>query len=234
VPRKRHDVGASPPGPEAAAPAPAPAGAAKPADEGLRDPYAAFVQQLAAQARAAVVGRLDTSSVLSSRAKLIDGAAWLAGTASAEWYLTAEIASPGDGGGPGLGALLRWRASVGTLPSEDEFLCVAVICTFFYLFGVMADRDRLSTARTFVAEIAAPASLGEMAEELERAYPTRRPGGRPETDLRAYLTLADRRLAALLGVNNSPGLSLGQVGIVLQRFNHLFRENLAPIVGWLS
>jgi len=209
-------------------------GAAAPAERPPSDPYAAFVHDLAQWTRARIIARLDESSVLSNRAKLIYGAAWLAGAGSADWYLTAEIASPGDEGGPGIGSLLRWRAEMGTPPTEDDFFFVAVVCTFFHLFAVMADRDRLSTARTFATQIGAPPELGDLAYELEHAYPTRRLSPRQETNLASYLAQADLRLAEHLGVDNSPGLSVEQATTVLQQFNALFRDNVAAVVQRLE
>ncbi len=91
--------------------------------------------------------------------------------------------------------------------TADEFVFVAAVCTFFYLFGVMADRDRLPAARTFVKEIGAPEALGDVARELEYAYPTRRTSPRPKSTLLEYLARADERLAGLLDVDNHPGLS---------------------------
>jgi len=68
----------------------------------------------------------------------------------------------------------------------------------------MADRDRLPAARTFVKEIGAPEALGEVARELEYAYPTRRQSPRPKTTMAEYLARADEQLAGFLAVDNRP------------------------------
>ncbi len=203
-------------------------------DDQAHGPYGEFVHDLARWARAHLIGRLKESSVLSDRAKLIDGAVSLAGIASADWYLTTEIASGGDGGGSGLARLMRRRAEAGLHPTEEEFLIVALVCTFFYLFAVMADRDRLSAARTFVAEVGAPTELGDMARELERVYPTRRVSPRPTATLTAYLAHADQLLGRHLGVDNRPGLSESQAARVLQQFTSLYLKNVLPVVQQLS
>jgi hypothetical protein len=196
--------------------------------------YDDFVHDLAQWARTRILDRLKESTVLSERAKLIDSAVSLAGIASADWYLTTEIASAGDGGGPGLAGLLRRRTESGIPLVTDEFLAVTVVCTFFHLFAVMADRDRYSAARTFVVEIGAPAALAEMAHELERAYPTRRVAPRPPTTLAAYLALADELLAEHLGVNNGPGLSAAQAATVTQQFRAFYLNDVLPVLQQVS
>ena len=206
-----------------------PAADAAPTD----DPYDAAVHDLALAERDRILDSLNASTGLSNRAPLIDAAVALAGTASAEWYLTAQIAAAGDGGGPGLGNLVRRRVKAGRALTADEFVFVAAVCTFFYLFGVMADRDRLPAARTFVKEIGAPEALGDVARELEYAYPTRRTSPRPKTTLLEYLARADERLAGFLDVDNRPGLSPGQAATVMERFGTLYHENVVPVVSRL-
>jgi len=206
------------------APAPAP----------ISDSYDGCVHSLAVRQRDRILELLDASTVLSDRAKLIYQSFTRAGTASADWYLTTEVAEPDDGGGPGLGNLVRRRASEGSPVGEDEFLFVAVVCSFFYLFAVMADRDRLLAARTFVEEIGAPPALADLAHELERVYPTRRHTLRPRGSLAEYLALADLRLAEGLGIDNSPGLSTGQAAKVTARFETLYVENVLPVVDLVS
>ncbi|MGA9077313.1 MAG: hypothetical protein WB383_03130 [Acidimicrobiales bacterium] len=195
------------------------------------DPYDVAVRDLALRERDRILDQLNESTVLSNRAQLIDAAVALAGTASAEWYLTADIAAAGDGGGPGLGNLVRHRAKAGRALRSDEFVFVAAVCTFFYLFGVMADRDRLPAARTFVREIGAPEALGDVARELEYAYPTRRPSPRPKTTMSEYLARADEYLAGFLEVDNRPGLSAGQAATVMARFGTLYHQNVVPVVS---
>jgi hypothetical protein len=206
-----------------------PAADAAPTD----DPYDAAVRDLALRERDRILDSLNASTGLSNRAQLIDAAVALAGTASAEWYLTAQIAAAGDGGGLGLGNLVRRRAKAGRALTADEFVFVAAVCTFFYLFGVMADRDRLGAARTFVKEIGAPEALGDVARELEYAYPTRRKSPRPKTTLLEYLARADERLAGFLDVDNHPGLSPGQAATVMERFGTLYHENVVPVISRL-
>jgi len=196
------------------------------------DPYDAAVRDLALRERDRILDSLNASTGLSNRAQLIDAAVALAGTASAEWYLTAQIAAAG-GGGPGLGNLVRRRAKAGRALTADEFVFVAAVCTFFYLFGVMADRDRLGAARTFVKEIGAPEALGDVARELEYAYPTRRTSPRPKTTLLEYPARADERLAGFLDVDNRPGLSPGQAATVMERFGTLYHENVVPVISRL-
>jgi hypothetical protein len=206
-----------------------PAADAAPTD----DPYDAAVRDLALHERDQILDSLNASTGLSNRAQLIDAAVALAGTASAEWYLTAQIAAAGGGGGPGLGNLVRRRAKAGGALTADEFVFVAAVCTFFYLFGVMADRARLPAARTFVKEIGAPEALGDVARELEYAYPTRRTSPRPKTTLLEYPARADERLAGFLDVDNRPGLSPGQAATVMERFGTLYHENVVPVVSRL-
>jgi hypothetical protein len=198
------------------------------------DPYADAVHGLARRERDRTLELLDASTVLTNRAKLIDGAVTLAGTASADWYLTTEVASLGDSGGPGLGRLMRWRAGAGTMVTEYEFRCVAVLCSLYYLFNVMADRDRLSTARLYLQEIDAPPALSGLARELEHYYPTRRLTPRPETNYANYLAHADLRIAECLHLDNSPGLSAAQAAKVMARFNTLHQECVLPVVERVS
>jgi hypothetical protein len=198
------------------------------------DPYADAVHGLALRERDRILDVLDESTLLSNSAKLIDGAVTLAGTASADWYLTTEIASFGDGGGPGLGRLMRWRAGAGTIVTADEFRCVAVLCSFYYLFAVMADRDRLSAARLYLQEIDAPPVLSDLVRELERYYPTRRLTPRPKTNYANYLAHADLRIAECLHLDNSPGLSVAQAAKVIARFSALHDENVVPVVHRVS
>jgi hypothetical protein len=197
------------------------------------DPYDGAVRDLVLRERDRILDLLNESTVLSNRAQLIDAAVALAGTASAEWYLTADIAAAGDGGGPGLGNLVRRRAKTGRTLRADEFVFVAAVCTFFYLFGVMADRDRLPAARTFVKEIGAPEALGDVARELEYAYPTRRQSPRPKTTMAEYLARADEQLAGFLEVDNRPGLSARQAATVMARFGTLYHDNVVPVLSRL-
>jgi hypothetical protein len=215
---------------------PPPSVAAPPPTGGVPapDPYADAVHGLALHERDRILDVLDDSTVLSNRAKLIDGAVTLAGTASADWYLTTEVASFGDGGGPGLGRLMRWRAGAGTMVTEDEFRCVTVLCSFFYLFAVMADRDRLSATRLYLQEIDAPPALSHLVRELEHCYPTRRLTPRPKTNYANYLARVDLRIAECLNLDNSPGLSAAQAAKVMARFNTLYHENVVPVVHRVS
>jgi hypothetical protein len=198
------------------------------------DPYAAAVHGLALHERDRILDLLDASTVLTDRAKLIRGAVTLAGTAAADWYLTSEVSSPGDSGGPGLGRLMRWRAGAGEMVTEYEFRCTAVVCSFYFLFDVMADRDRLTTAALYLQEIDAPPVLAGLVHELEYYYPTRRPTPRADRNYANYLAHADLRIAECLHLDNSPGLSAAQAAKVLARFNALRQEKVSPIVQRMS
>ncbi|MFZ0059150.1 MAG: hypothetical protein WAL35_03770, partial [Acidimicrobiales bacterium] len=208
----------------------APADTVRPASVEVHvdDAYGRLVHARARRCGDRMFDLIDASPVLSDRAKLIDKAVSLAGTESAEWYLTAEFTSRDDDSGPGLAGLLLGRTAAGSPLSEDEFFFVAGVCTLFFLFAVMADRDRLSAARTFVEAIGTPAVLDDVADALEHAYPTRRPSPRPKTTIAAYLARADQWLAEYLGVDNSPGLGARQATTVTQRFSTLYLENVLP------
>jgi hypothetical protein len=197
------------------------------------DAYGRFAHELAVRCSDRILDAIEASPALSERAKLVDKAVTLAGSQSAEWYVTTEYESDDDDG-PGLGSLLRQRSASGSPISEEEFSFVTVVCTFFYLFAVMADRDRLSAAATFVEAIGAPVLVGDVADDLEHAFPTRRPSPRPATTFAAYLTKADRWLAEYLGVDNSPGLSARQAATVTQRFNACYLENVLPALNRVS
>lgn len=195
------------------------------------DPYDVAVRDLALRERDRILDLLNESTVLSNRAQLTDAAVALAGTASAEWYLTADIAVAGDGGGSGLGNLVRRRAKARRALRADKSAFVAAVCTLFYLFGVMADRDRLPAAHTYVKEIGAPEALGDVAPALEYAYPTRRQSPRPKTTISEYLARADEYLAGFLEVDNRPGLSARQAATVMARFGILYHDNVVPVVS---
>lgn len=193
------------------------------------DAYRHLVHDLALRSGGRILDRIEASPKLSDRAKLIDKAVSAAGCQSAEWYVATEY-DPDDDDGPGLASLLRQRSAAGSPLSEEEFSFVAVVCTLFYLFAVMADRDRLPVARTFVEAIGAPAVVADVVDDLEHAFPTRRPSPRPATTLAAYLAHADRWLAEYLGVDNSPGLSVRQAATVTERFNACYLEEVLPVL----
>ena len=234
VAMRRKKTPADAPPADEAAPAPHVVAPLPTGEVPVPDPYADAVHELALRERDRILDLLDTSTVLSNSAKLIDGAVTLAGTAAADWYLATEVASLGDGGGPGLGRLMRWRAGAGEMVTAVEFRCVAVVCSFFFLFAVMADRDRLSTARLYLREIDAPPVLGDLVRDLEHSYPTRRLTPRPTTNYANYLAHADLRIAECLHLDNSPGLSAVQAAKVLARFVTLRQEIVAPVVERVS
>lgn len=199
-----------------------------PVKPAVDDAYRRLVHDLAGRSGGRILDRIEASPTLSDRAKVIDKAVSAAGCQSAEWYVATEYVWQDDDAGPGLASLLRQRSAGGSPLSEEEFSFVAVVCSLFYLFAVMADRDRLPAARTFIEAIGAPAVVTDVVDDLEHAFPTRRPSPRPATTLAAYLAHADRWLAEYLGVDNSPGLSVRQAATVTERFNACYLENVLP------